>query len=212
MVSIIVLPLCSFNSRTPGGVRHSAPSLLLSLELVSIHAPREGCDRHFWIFVSSLSMFQFTHPGRGATTGSGDPLPRLPSFNSRTPGGVRQSDHKTYYHDHQFQFTHPGRGATGKDAIDGSFSKVSIHAPREGCDHNRVRILTMRPKFQFTHPGRGATRTDTPYIGRRNVSIHAPREGCDLIASLPANIPSRFNSRTPGGVRRQWRSYCTTFL
>ena len=34
----------------------------------------------------------------------------------------------------KFQFTHPGRGATGKDAIDGSFSKVSIHAPREGCD------------------------------------------------------------------------------
>ena len=56
--------------------------------------------------------FQFTHPGRGAT------------YTSYKILNVRI----------MFQFTHPGRGATGKDAIDGSFSKVSIHAPREGCD------------------------------------------------------------------------------
>ena len=35
-------------------------------------------------------MFQFTHPGRGAT-GSGDNLGDINlRFNSRTPGGVRQ--------------------------------------------------------------------------------------------------------------------------
>ena len=60
----------------------------------------------------TLIMFQFTHPGRGATY----LLPHL----------FRNQD--------KFQFTHPGRGAT--DSIfsvrfDGT---VSIHAPREGCD------------------------------------------------------------------------------
>ncbi len=33
-----------FNSRTPGGVRHKFTTNGLSIEIVSIHAPREGCD------------------------------------------------------------------------------------------------------------------------------------------------------------------------
>ena len=102
--------------------------------MVSIHAPREGCDTDamrgnntFFSFNSrtpggvrlvmvimayALVMFQFTHPGRGAT--DLDFLPSLPDlgFNSRTPGGVRQS--LTYF----YAFT----------------DFVSIHAPREGCD------------------------------------------------------------------------------
>ena len=44
MRGAFALGICSFNSRTPGGVRHSVPLLLSLLELVSIHAPREGCD------------------------------------------------------------------------------------------------------------------------------------------------------------------------
>ena len=34
---------------------------------VSIHAPREGCDRDPSVILSPLTRFQFTHPGRGAT-------------------------------------------------------------------------------------------------------------------------------------------------
>ena len=34
------------------------------------------------------------------------------------------------------------------------------------------------------------------------VSIHAPREGCDVREDEPAGTLGRFNSRTPGGVRR----------
>ena len=81
---------CSFNSRTPGGVRLGFALNLDALDLfqfthpgrgatvlnaaycpycyVSIHAPREGCD--------SLSPVRLTV---GA------------SFNSRTPGGVRHN-------------------------------------------------------------------------------------------------------------------------
>ena len=57
---------------------------------------------------------------------------------------------------------------------------VSIHAPREGCDY------------------------PPPYGGARKqiVSIHAPREGCDRLRRPAQLHPRRFNSRTPGGVRR----------
>ena len=55
-----------FNSRTPGGVRLvSQPVGGLTLG-VSIHAPREGCDKR-------VRILRIQHSG----------------FNSRTPGGVR---------------------------------------------------------------------------------------------------------------------------
>ena len=80
--------------------------------LVSIHAPREGCDFFgvvlWWYFTS----FQFTHPGRGATTQEETREEGLPSFNSRTPGGVRLVPDSDYSGVGMFQFTHPGRGAT----------------------------------------------------------------------------------------------------
>ena len=101
----------SFNSRTPGGVRRCRP------------IARPG-----------IGMFQFTHPGRGATLNfSGGEDNRLvsihapregcdsnrscrapcsPSFNSRTPGGVRLESALHQAQDTTFQFTHPGRGAT----------------------------------------------------------------------------------------------------
>ena len=44
--------------------------------------------------VSAALVFQFTHPGRGATVVHELLVPPDGSFNSRTPGGVRHlSDH-----------------------------------------------------------------------------------------------------------------------
>ena len=34
---------------------------------VSIHAPREGCDKSLADYRKEIAMFQFTHPARGAT-------------------------------------------------------------------------------------------------------------------------------------------------
>ena len=123
---------------------------------VSIHAPREGCDIRSDI----------------ASRNSG-------SFNSRTPGGVRQQDEQHRGNDIRFQFTHPGRGATSlascvslilafqfthpgrgatdKERILNRLQRVSIHAPREGCDLLDMRSIRLLMMFQFTHPGRGAT-------------------------------------------------------
>ena len=56
-------------------------------------------------------MFQFTHPGKGATTSN-------------------QGPRKQYV----FQFTHPGKGATRSESSRETHATVSIHAPWEGCD------------------------------------------------------------------------------
>ena len=124
---------------------------------VSIHAPREGCDIVPDSDYSGVGMFQFTHPGRGATrsmrcacwhkrfqfthpgrgatVGAYPPYPGSSRFNSRTPGGVRL----VYW------------------LVVVAEYEVSIHAPREGCDKAN--------QMEFKQ--------------EQIVSIHAPREGCD---------------------------------
>ena len=64
---VLVKMRYSFNSRTPGGVRLLISLISLLCSEVSIHAPREGCDR--------------SAPYKSCY---------LYGFNSRTPGGVRQ--------------------------------------------------------------------------------------------------------------------------
>ena len=57
---------------------------------------------------------------------------------------------------------------------------ISIHAPREGCDHLVDGLLHIT-----------------------GISIHAPREGCDGRPALGRPYSrSHFNPRTPRGVRR----------
>ena len=81
-----------------------------------------------------VTEFQFTHPGRGATSTVDTPRGGVSCFNSRTPGGVRRCHLSFCFGSEKFQFTHPGRGATA----------IRKHG---GVDR----------RFQFTHPGRGAT-------------------------------------------------------
>ena len=80
----------------------------------------------------------------------------------------------------RFQFTHPGRGATYECLVTLRDYQVSIHAPREGCDFVSNFTEGLGDLFQFTHPGRGAT----------------------VSSELKLSASQRFNSRTPGGVRR----------
>ncbi len=100
-----------FNSRTPCGVRRQRTSLRPPHLLVSIHAPRAGCDNCLIIRHIDLA-----------------------SFNSRTPCGVRLPGTSTMALPLEFQFTHPVRGATANRALQHRYIVVSIHAPRAGCD------------------------------------------------------------------------------
>ena len=79
-------------------------------------------------------MFQFTHPGKGATATAGATAVSMV----------------------EFQFTHPGKGATEVLLPARLLLPVSIHAPWEGCDVAAT-LERYTPEFQFTHPGKGAT-------------------------------------------------------
>ena len=84
--------------------------------IISIHAPRVGCDPSF-----SLSDFLGL------------------DFNPRTPGGVRQPLLCMLYPNIEFQSTHPGWGATLPRLVTWTIRQISIHAPRVGCDRSTVK-------------------------------------------------------------------------
>ena len=146
----------SFNSRTLGRVRLSTFALR-----------------------PSFGVFQFTHPGKGATpygkrtTRSsacfnsrtlgrvrlvvGLLLLCCSSFNSRTLGRVRPRRGLCHLSTLLFQFTHPGKGATYLIEAYEIGDAVSIHAPWEGGDIERNSNSKATTTFQFTNPGKGAT-------------------------------------------------------
>ncbi|CUP02100.1 Uncharacterised protein [Flavonifractor plautii] len=138
--------------------------------------------------MSYFSLFQSTHPARGATR-SGFLTPTVDQFQSTHPARgatFRCLDKKPLF---GFQSTHPARGATR----------------RYVCTNEGWR-------FQSTHPARGATSGHVAHLRLDAIiSIHAPREGCD-ICSQRARAPSwNFNPRTPRGVRRL-KSYLSLAL
>ena len=189
--------LASFNSRTPGGVR-------LNLRISS----------------SSLWRFQFTHPGRGATSDKSLLVHESNSFNSRTPGGVRPNVMATKSLSPRVSIHAPREGCDRRRDTPDSPPCVSIHAPREGCDRIGVDLIEYIWMFQFTHPGRGATQLGDISGGASEfqfthpgrgatwncsmhalghvVSIHAPREGCDCAAPPLRITPSWFQFTHPG--------------
>ena len=167
---------------------------------VSIHAPWEGCDSislrsrsrvtsfnsrtlgrvRLYTRASTrwCNMFQFTHPGKGATRKPKQRY-RPMMFQFTHPGKGATGEEGTKGGKRKFQFTHPGKGATRIELVTGGSDHVSIHAPWEGCDCRtragspqdrcfnsrtlgRVRhfssyLNTIAKEFQFTHPGKGAT-------------------------------------------------------
>ena len=107
-----------FNPRTPCGVRPAVRKEEGRLDAISIHAPHAGCDslggcksrfrryfnprtpcgvRHIvFMRVNGESIFQSTHPMRGATVRWFQSRGiRLSHFNPRTPCGVRLNSWKT---------------------------------------------------------------------------------------------------------------------
>ena len=77
-----------FNSRTPGGVRRVMSERRKPVRQVSIHAPREGCDRMEALENEQKQCFNSRTPG-GVRPELIQALALTISFNSRTPGGVR---------------------------------------------------------------------------------------------------------------------------
>ena len=59
--------------------------LVAQKTIISIHAPREGCDVYGFWFVVAFLKFQSTHPVRGATWLPGFVVSTPCDFNPRTP-------------------------------------------------------------------------------------------------------------------------------
>ena len=146
--------------------------------MISIHAPREGCDICMLFFPIAPLIFQSTHPARGATS------------NWKRIGIARK-----------FQSTHPARGATAKSWLPPTYQGISIHAPREGCDLDVSAGDRLVDDFNPRTP-RGVRLMPVQDIRRGDViSIHAPREGCDFVVPILNPFKGYFNPRTPRGVR-----------
>ena len=125
-------------------------------DVISIHAPRAGCDA----------------AGAGRREEAGG------HFNPRTPCGVRPEAVQRIKRGKKFQSTHPVRGATRRGAPYQRCRRISIHAPRAGCD-----VVLQRHRQPL------------------RISIHAPRAGCDVRSDAYARSHQDFNPRTPCGVR-----------
>ena len=172
-----------FNPRTPRGVRHAVSKGYMPLQTISIHAPRVGCDEGV--------------PGY---------LETRENFNPRTPRGVRHKRITARHSFLSFQSTHPAWGATDSGKPCSVDFRISIHAPRVGCDiypeASRIYVLYFNPRtprgvrqsrerrerrkqaFQSTHPAWGATAFVSVFQRPRVISIHAPRVGCDTFGGF----------------------------
>ena len=176
----------NFNPRTPRGVRPTSVIPSAKAIKISIHAPREGCDRRLYIHCILLHCISIHAPREGCDgvkAGGGPSARRISihapregcdkqnlrhhhriyNFNPRTPRGVRLSiDNWWLKGNVQFQSTHPARGATWcSGAGTGQTDHFNPRTPRG------VR-LSLRG-------WRG---------GQWSISIHAPREGCDALCLL----------------------------
>ena len=181
-------------------------------------------------------VFQFTHPGKGATRSSfARYLLCCVSIHAPWEGCDFELEPVSRLMS-TFQFTHPGKGATScqpsPPRSSGCFNSrtlgrvrlstprgyiigrlVSIHAPWEGCDLLVVLLLSLLTKFQFTHPGKGATRrVEHSYILRVMFQFTHPGKGATVSENEYGRIYYGFNSRTLGRVRRKKSEGVKTIL
>ena len=149
---------------------------------ISIHAPREGCDATRWQTGVRKSLFQSTHPARGATF-DGFIDDTINSISIHAPReGCDQLSLFIFILPCVFQSTHPARGATPSLTV-----FESIEADFNPRTPRGVRHLLC-----------------APLPGTWHISIHAPREGCDVSgAKRRIQAILHFNPRTPRGVRQQ---------
>ena len=93
----------------------------------------------------------------GARRRVGDTVYTLLNFNPRTPCGVRPHGRRIFQRLRRISIHAPRAGCDCPLVNRLSFLRISIHAPRAGCDFNKLGFVTVLVQ----------------------ISIHAPRAGCD---------------------------------
>ena len=169
-----------FNPRTPCGVRQPLTSRLGR-----------------W-----TRSFQSTHPVWGATcTGAGPHRPQS-HFNPRTPCGVRPCGHSWYREWQNFNPRTPCGVRRQAHLQRIHLYRISIHAPRVGCDHGFDETDISANIFQSTHPVWGATGDDPGADTRAGFQSTHPVWGATASYRSYSSGGTNFNPRTPCGVRR----------
>ena len=123
-----------FNPRTPCGVRQGVRQMEQKQVKISIHAPRAGCDAAAFVQTLLEKEISIHAPRAGCDSNWRYEVVRVGYFNPRTPCGVRPWGKSPVHPSNRFQSTHPVRGATLNDAPAVFGFRISIHAPRAGCD------------------------------------------------------------------------------
>ena len=166
---------------------------------ISIHAPHAGCDSSSQQIVIHPSVFQSTHPMRGATLRRLEVEPADDDFNPRTPCGVRHTSNKGQGGARcDFNPRTPcGVRPEARAYLNGQ-TNISIHAPHAGCDMFDYDASQDYSVFQSTHPMRGATiDIDDAALVAFDISIHAPHAGCDKMPTRASRRWKLFQSTHP---------------
>ena len=124
---------------TPHGVRRGAISWpTISTGDFNPHTPC-GMRQRRYHGGAVYSLFQSAHPAWGATWATTKAEADLRHFNPRTPRGVRLTPSFAAISLSVFQSTHPAWGATQNVVGVRLLCRISIHAPRVGCDREKAR-------------------------------------------------------------------------
>ena len=176
---VLARPAFHFNPRTPRGVRQGADGPPGDCVIISIHAPREGCDKAPLAGGTKERNFNPRTP-RGVRLFGVLTKNRSLDFNPRTPRGVRRGGMSAPMRGGDFNPRTPRgvRRSVMRSSI--CSNSISIHAPREGCDE--------RPCC-------------TSETGRHYFNPRTPR-GVRRFSWFMLPFDFYFNPRTPRGVRR----------
>ena len=175
-------------------------------------------------------MFQFTHPGKGATQsptigllrlgvsihapweGCDEQYPQLELFaigvSIHAPWeGCDNKCTPFRLQAHCFNSRTLGRVRQVYYDFYRRQDYVSIHAPWEGCDSARMPRERSLPTFQFTHPGKGATMLLCNAIVLVLFQFTHPGKGATPPSQTSVTSSLSFNSRTLGRVRLDVLNY-----
>ena len=147
---------------------------------ISIHAPREGCDCEWVTRNGKIYQISIHAPREGCDQDDTKTIqvPNIISIHAPREGCDWRQMHRRHPI-RVFQSTHPARGATLP--LRQATRRLIYFNPRtpRGVRLARNTVIATPVEFQSTHPARGATGWPPCHVRCKTISIHAPREGCD---------------------------------
>ena len=148
--------------------------------LISIHAPRVGCDKAEMTTIDQTRI-SIHAPRVGCDRSYGQIPPRGIYFNPRTPCGVRpRTTKRNLMMPRNFNPRTPCGVRQEKGCFVHQAGSISIHAPRVGCD-GKAGAFPLQVHWISIHAPRvGCDRDGVVCHILKRISIHAPRVGCDL--------------------------------